>query len=292
MDEPTADDEDDEEVQQDDLQDDEDDEEYREPSAKRARIRKISTPTKATTSSPSRRRTPARNTSPPKPATQLPQSQSALTRSQSITASAPLTSVPTFDVATLNITAADLTEILEIYDLACDPVSGIFDAANLGDALSALGFDEVVQNDAEMADIAATVATRGSRQGREGDSTEVDQKLFVEIMAYLYNERRPTNRPLVVAASTATDPSIVDGQDHEMSHAFSLFVARHQPGERAAITLADLRNAATIARDDAVTDEELLEMLRVATGTAHGGSVEFAEFARVMKLSGAIVQSK
>ncbi|KAK9429024.1 hypothetical protein V1505DRAFT_375322 [Lipomyces doorenjongii] len=160
------------------------------------------------------------------------------------------------------ISENELTEIEEVFSAGCDS-DGRFPVDNMEDAIIALGFET---SHHELRDIIETADPESS-----GD---IDREMFVEIMAYKYQERKSE-------MNTGADAVNRD----EIEHAFHLFIDNRP--DRHFITIQDLRNAAVLAKDD-VTDEDLQEMLRVASGNAYG-TVTIENFAAVIRKSGAIV---
>ncbi|KAK9372718.1 uncharacterized protein V1513DRAFT_419464 [Lipomyces chichibuensis] len=159
------------------------------------------------------------------------------------------------------ISEDELTEIEEVFSTGCDS-DGRFPIDNMEDAIIALGF-ETSQH--ELRDIIETADPESSGN--------IEKEIFVEIMAYKYQERKQE-------MNTGADAINRD----EIEHAFHLFIDNRP--DRRYITIQDLRNAAILAKDD-VTDEDLQEMLRVASGNAYG-TVTFENFATVIRKSGAI----
>ncbi|KAK9245597.1 hypothetical protein V1506DRAFT_537793 [Lipomyces tetrasporus] len=156
----------------------------------------------------------------------------------------------------------ECAEIDEVFLMGCDS-DGRFAADNIEDAIIALGL-ESSQN--ELREIRKTADPQSGGF--------IDRYVFIEIMAYKYQERK---------AETTAGVDAVNRD--EIENAFKLFIS-NQPGQHY-ITLQDLRNAAILAKDD-VTDEDLHEMLRVASGNAYG-TVSLENFAAVMRKSGAIL---
>lgn len=174
----------------------------------------------------------------------------------------------------LGIAEEDIAEIEEVYDIAADPVSGNFYTDNIEDAIAALG---LTAGESEIKEIIATADPK--------DSGIVDHYLFVEIMALKYQERRKESAATSRHnAETGTKVSGNYRNREEMEHAFGLFIEGRQTNQF--IAMQDLRNAAILAKDN-VTDEDLQEMLRVASGNEYG-TVSFENFAVVMQQSGAI----
>ncbi|KAK9464981.1 hypothetical protein V1512DRAFT_266999 [Lipomyces arxii] len=162
------------------------------------------------------------------------------------------------------ITQDEFDEIDEIFKMGCESEDQ-FLVENLEDAIAALGFET---SNRELNEIIQTADPRLTGY--------IDPQLFMEIMAYKYHER--------VKESKSNLRADFDNRD-EVEHAFGLFINNRT--EPYFITIDDLRNASVQARDNA-TDEELQEMLRVASGNAYG-SVNLDNFAKIMKRSGAIV---
>ncbi|KAK9489970.1 hypothetical protein V1508DRAFT_400342 [Lipomyces doorenjongii] len=160
------------------------------------------------------------------------------------------------------ISENELTEIEEVFSAGRDS-DGRFPVDNMEDAIIALGFET---SHHELRGIIETADPESSGN--------IDREIFVEIMAYKYQERKSE-------MSTGADAVNRD----EIEHAFHLFIDNRP--DRHFITIQDLRNAAVLAKDD-VTDEDLQEMLRVASGNAYG-TVTFENFAAVIRKSGAIV---
>ncbi|KAK9239495.1 hypothetical protein V1525DRAFT_398249 [Lipomyces kononenkoae] len=155
----------------------------------------------------------------------------------------------------------EMTEIEEVFLMGCDK-DGNFPVENMEDAIIALGCDT---SSSELQDIVETADPEA-----RGD---IERDTFMEIMAYKYQERKRE-----VATGVNSVNSLVE-------HAFQLFIDNRP--DRQYISIQDLRNAAILANDE-VTDEDLQEMLRVASGNAYG-TVSFENFATVIKRSGAIV---
>ncbi|KAK9323893.1 hypothetical protein V1517DRAFT_319186 [Lipomyces orientalis] len=156
----------------------------------------------------------------------------------------------------------EFAEIEEVFLMGCDS-DGRFVADNIEDAIIALGLES---SQKELREIMKTADPQSGGF--------IDRYIFIEIMAYKYQERK---------AETSAGVDAVNRD--EIEHAFKLFM-NNRPG-RQYITLQDLRNAAVLAKDD-VTDEDLQEMLRVASGNAYG-TVSLENFAAVMRKSGAIL---
>ncbi|KAK9366740.1 hypothetical protein V1509DRAFT_628953 [Lipomyces kononenkoae] len=155
----------------------------------------------------------------------------------------------------------EITEIEEVFLMGTDK-DGSFPVENVEDGIIALGFDT---SPSELRDIIETADPESSGN--------VERDIFTEIMAYKYQERK--------REVNAGDDSV----SREVEHAFQLFIDSRP--DRQYITIQDLRNAAILAKDD-VTDVDLQEMIRVASGNAYG-TVSLDNFATVIKRSGAII---
>ncbi|KAK7203417.1 hypothetical protein BZA70DRAFT_283648 [Myxozyma melibiosi] len=178
--------------------------------------------------------------------------------------------------ASLGISEADLQDIEEVYEIAADPESEVFHADNIEDAVAALGFSVSPQ---ELQEIIATADP--------SSSGIVDHDLFVEIMALKYQERNKELRAAARKGDTGSSHKVEinEAKREELEDAFELFIEHRQ--DQRYITIDDLRKVAEFVKDN-VTDEDLQEMLRVASGNAYG-TVNFENFAAVMQDSGAIV---
>ncbi|KAK9456649.1 hypothetical protein V1511DRAFT_494915 [Dipodascopsis uninucleata] len=160
------------------------------------------------------------------------------------------------DIRSMGLSAEEYSEISDVFELGCEE-SGLFPSDNLEDALLALGFDISRQ---ELREIIQT--------GDPSGSGYIDNALFIEIMSYKYQERK-------------REVSSVAERAKEFEHAFNLFV--NNRADKHFITLEDLRRAANVAKDESVTDEELREMIGIASGNSYG-SVGYDDFVKIYTL--------
>ncbi|KAK9472884.1 uncharacterized protein V1510DRAFT_416308 [Dipodascopsis tothii] len=154
-----------------------------------------------------------------------------------------------------------MDEVAEIYDLSVNTATGLFEVVNLEDAIAALG---LAATPGELYEIEQTVRHAGG----------VDREMFMEVMAFKLAEHAKAG--------------VASADEHaELKHAFNMFLAASGPAAASGtITLAGLRQIARLAEDDKASDDDLREMLLVATGSG-AGAVDFGDFCAVIRRCGA-----